>query len=70
MVTGDFRSNYNMYGHPKSYWKKRDTDLSETFANFFASYSDESGRVFMQKNIPNTFKIMEKKLTEISNLPN
>ena len=70
MVKGDFRSNYNMYGHPKSYWKSKDTDLAETFANFFASYSDESGRAFMQKNIPNTFKIMEKKLTEISNLPN
>lgn len=70
MVKGDFRSNYNMYGHSKNYWKRRDTDLSETFANFFASYSDESGRAFMQKYIPNTFKIMEKKLIEISNLPN
>ena len=70
MVKGDFRRNYGMYGHRKSYWKRRDTDLSETFANFFASYSDESGRAFMQKYIPNTFRIMEKKLIEISNLPN
>jgi len=70
MVKGDFRSNYKVYGHSKNYWKRRDTDLSETFANFFASYSDESGRAFMQKYIPNTFKIMEKKLIEISNLPN
>ena len=70
MVKGDFRRNYNAYGHGKSYWKRRDTDLSETFANFFASYSDENGRAFMQKYIPNTFRIMEKKLIEISNLPN
>ena len=70
MVKGDFRRNYGMYGHRKSYWKSKDADLSETFANFFASYSDEGGKAFMQKYIPNTFKIMEKKLIEISNLPN
>jgi len=70
MVKGDFRRNYNAYGHKKSYWKRRDTDLSETFANFFSAYADEGGRAFMQKYIPNTFRIMEKKLIEISNLPN
>lgn len=46
-----------------------DMDLSETFVNFFGSYN-EGGRAFMQTYIPNTFKIMEKKLIEISNLPN
>ena len=71
MVKGDFRANYYTFGHAKKYWRKRtDRDLSETFANFFSAYADEGGRTFMQKYIPNTFKIMEKKLIEISNLPN
>ena len=71
MVKGDFRYTYDTFGHSRGYWKKRkDRDLSETFANFFSAYADEGGKAFMQKYIPNTFKIMEKKLIEISNLPN
>ena len=67
MVKGEFRASYKTYGHKKSYWRKRDSDLSETFANLFSIYGKKEAYDLAKTLFPSTIKIFEKRLIEIEN---
>ena len=67
LVKGEFRASYKTYGHKKSYWRKRDSDLSETFANLFSIYGKKEAYDLAKTLFPSTIKIFEKRLIEIEN---
>jgi len=67
MVKGEFRASYKTYGHSRSYWRRRDSDLSETFANLFSIYAKKEAYDLAKTLFPSTIKIFEKRLIEIEN---
>lgn len=67
MTKGQFRDEFYVYGHGKGYYQSHpSTQYAETFANFFAVYEHEQSREWMKKNIPNTFRVFEKKMKDIA----
>ena len=65
MVKGDFRYRFNTYGHSRSYWRKRDSDLFETFANLFSIYGKKEAYDLAKELFPSTTKVFEDRLKEI-----
>jgi len=65
-VQGDFRRNYNAFGHSKSYWKKyKPNGRIEAFANLFAVQNRPEAAAYAKKNFPNLYREFMKKLEEI-----
>lgn len=65
-VSGDFRKNYNVWGHQPSYWKSdRTNGTAESFANMFAIQNQPEARAWAEKNIPNMWAKFLAKLDEI-----
>jgi len=65
-VSGDFRNNYYVWGHSKSYWRS-DKNLGpiESWANMFAIQNQPEARKWAEKNIPNMWAKFLAKLDEI-----
>ena len=55
-VQGDFRRNYNAFGHSKSYWKYKPNGKIEAFANLFAIQNRPEANAYAKKNFPNLYK--------------
>lgn len=64
-VQGDFRRNYNAFGHSKSYWKYKPNGRIEAFANLFAVQNRPEAAAYAKKNFPNLYREFMKKLEEI-----
>lgn len=63
-VKGDFRRNYNTYGHRKSYWKYAPNGRIEAFANLYAIQNRPEAAAYAKKNFPNLYREFMKKLEE------
>ena len=66
-VGGDFRADYYVYGHKKSYWKDKRTGTIESFANMFAIQNQPEAKAWAEKNIPNMWAKFLAKMNEIEN---
>ena len=66
-VSGDFRADYYVYGHKKSYWKDKRTGTIESFANMFAIQNQPEAKAWAEKNIPNMWAKFLAKMNEIEN---
>jgi len=66
-VGGSFRTDYEMYGHSKSYWKDKNNGPIESFANMFAIQNQPEARAWAQKNIPNMWAKFTAKMNELEN---
>ena len=63
-VKGDFRRNYNTFGHSKSYWKYAPNGRIEAFANLFAVQNRPEANAYAKKNFPNLYREFMKKLED------
>jgi len=63
-VKGDFRKNYNVYGHSKSYWKYRNSGTMEAFANLYAVQNRPEANAYAKKNFPNLYREFMRKLED------
>lgn len=65
---GSFRTDYGMYGHSKSYWRRAGSVEKEIFANLFSVRNDKKAYDLVKSIIPNTVKEFEKRLLELEKL--
>ena len=63
-VKGDFRRNYNAFGHSKSYWNYAPNARIEAFANLYAIQNRPEANAYAKKNFPNLYREFMKKLEE------
>ena len=68
-VKGDFRRNYNAFGHSKSYWKYRNSGTTEAFANLYAVQNRPEAAAYAKKNFPNLYREFMRKLEEVDANP-
>jgi len=68
-VKGDFRRNYNTFGHRKSYWKYAPNGRIEAFANLYAVQNRPEAAAYAKKNFPNLYREFMKKLEEVDASP-
>ena len=68
LAKGSFRTNYNMYGHSMSYWRRSGAVEKEIFANLFATMHNKKAYDMVKTIIPNTVKEFEKRLLELEKL--
>ena len=68
LARGSFRTDYNMYGHGKSYWRRSGAVEKEIFANLFSVRHDKKAYDLVKTIIPNTVKEFEKRLLELEKL--
>jgi hypothetical protein len=65
-VNGDFRADYYVWGHAKSYWTGNKTNGPvESFANMFAIQNNPEAKAWAEKNIPNMWAKFLAKMDEI-----
>lgn len=63
-VKGDFRRNYNTFGHSKSYWKYGPNGRIEAFANLYAIQNRPEAAAYAKKNFPNLYREFMRKLED------